>query len=200
MQFSQFLNYYCYFLKVSSFLKENYRISTFLHFIAVVPLPFPFVLRLSFFTRVRVRISFLHVRLLNYVIPFRCEVSERGEVWKLHDIQAGACITFPPNAVTKPVLFRCTLWESTTHFPPLKKDEALVSSVIELTCDDQLSSNFTGEFDEEVTVALSHSASNLKGYEVVIRELVDADNNEWKDLKTRNIWEASGTLPFLQLF
>ncbi len=94
--------------------------------------------------------------------------------------------------MTKPVLLRCTLWQSTTNFPPLKKDEALVSSVIVLTYDDPLSSSFTGDFDEEVTVALSHSACNLKGYEVVIRELVDSDNSEWRDLETTNIWKASG--------
>ena len=142
---------------------------------------------------------YVNVLLPNYMLPFRCEVSETGEVWKLQEILAAACITFPQNAVTKPVLFTCTLWESTTHFPPLKKDEALVSSVIVLTYDDQLSSNFTGEFDKEVTVAISHSACNLKGHEVVIRELVDADNNEWKDLETTNIWQASGRFPLLPL-
>ncbi len=129
------------------------------------------------------------------MIRFRYEVSERGGVWKLQEIQAAACITFPQNAVTKPVLFKCTLWDSSTHFPPLKKGEALVSSVMELTCDDSLSSNFTGDFDKEVTVALSHSASNLKGYEVVIRELVDSDNNDWRDLETTNIWQTSGNYP-----
>ncbi|XP_078368668.1 uncharacterized protein LOC144652516 isoform X2 [Oculina patagonica] len=120
----------------------------------------------------------------------RCEVSERGGVWKLQEIQAAACITFPQNAVTKPVLFMCTLWGSTTNFPPLKKDEALVSRVIVLDYDDALNSNFTGDFDKEVTVALSHSASNLEGYEVVVRELIDPDNNDWKDLKTTNVWKA----------
>ncbi len=135
---------------------------------------------------------FLYVQPLIYAIRFRYEVSERGGVWKLQAIQAAAFITFPENAVAKPVLFRCTLWKFTTNFPPLKKDEALVSSVIVLTYDDPLSSNFTGDFDEEVTVALSHSACNLKGYEVVIRELVDSDNNEWRDLETTNMWQASG--------
>ena len=44
-----------------------------------------------------------------------------------------------------------------------------------------------------VTVALFHSASELKGYELVIKQLVDPDNNEWKDLKTKNVWHSSGT-------
>ncbi|XP_078368659.1 uncharacterized protein LOC144652510 isoform X2 [Oculina patagonica] len=129
----------------------------------------------------------------SYAESERWEISPKGGVWNLHNIQAAACITFPRNAVTKPVLFRCTLWESTTNFPPLKKDEALVSNVIVLTYDNLLSSNFTGDFDKEVTVALCHSATNLQGYEVVIRELVDSDNNDWRDLETTNIWQASDT-------
>ncbi|XP_078368375.1 uncharacterized protein LOC144652233 isoform X3 [Oculina patagonica] len=127
-------------------------------------------------------------------VETRCEVSEKGGIWKLQDIQAAACITFPQNAVTNPVLFKCTIWECTTNFPPLEKDEALVSSVIVLTCDDPLSANFTGDFDKEVTVTLSHCATNLKGYEVVIRELVDPENNNWRDLETTNIWQASADI------
>ena len=42
-------------------------------------------------------------------------------------------------------------------------------------------------------VALLHSASELKGYELVIKQLVDPDNNEWKDLKTKSVWHSSGT-------
>ena len=120
-------------------------------------------------------------------------MGERGTVWRLQDSLA-ACITFPQNAVKASVVFRCIPWQlSTIDFPPLKKNEALVSNVIVLKCDDSLGSDFTGNFDEEVSVALSHSAANLKGYEVVMRELVDSENNEWKDLKTTNIWKASGT-------
>ncbi|KAL9978768.1 hypothetical protein ACROYT_G016323 [Oculina patagonica] len=120
-----------------------------------------------------------------------CEICQKGAVWKLQDIQAAAYITFPQNAVTQAVLFRCTRKESTIHSPPLKKDEALVSNVIELSCDDPSASKFTGKFDEKVSVALCHSAANLKGYEVVIRELIDSDNDEWKDLETTNVWQAS---------
>ena len=43
-----------------------------------------------------------------------------------------------------------------------------------------------------ITVALLHSASNLKGYEVVMKQLIDPENNEWKDLETKNIWHTSG--------
>ena len=44
-----------------------------------------------------------------------------------------------------------------------------------------------------ITVKLSHSALELKGYELVIKQLVDPDNNEWNDLKTKSVWHSSGT-------
>lgn len=78
------------------------------------------------------------------------------------------------------------------EFPPLLKDEELVSDVVQLSYDDPYSCSFTGNFDEKVSVALSHSAVNLRGYEVTIRELVDLDNNEWRDLETTNVWQISG--------
>ena len=123
---------------------------------------------------------------------FRCEINKEGVVWKLQGIQVAACITFPQNAVTQPVLFICTLLEDPMHHPPLKKDEALVSDAIKLSYDDRHRSNFTGNFGKKVSVAFSHSATNLKGYEIVIRELLDSQNNEWRDLETTNTWQASG--------
>ena len=113
-------------------------------------------------------------------------------MWKLQHIQAADYISYLQNAVGKAVLLICTRMKPTIHSSPLKKDEALVSNVIELFCDDPAASNFTGDFEEKVSVALSHSATSLKGYEVVMRELVDSDNNEWKDLEKTNIWQASG--------
>ena len=129
------------------------------------------------------------------VICFRCEVGESGAVWRLQNTMA-ACLTFPQNAVKTTVVFQCILRQSTTDFQPLRKNEALVSNVIVLACDDPLGSEFTGHFDEKVSVALSHSAANLQGYEVVMKELVDTDNNVWKDLKTTNIWKTSGKRQF----
>ena len=126
-------------------------------------------------------------------------MGKSGAIWRLQDTLS-ACVTFPPNAVKSTVVFRCLLWQSTIDFPPLRKNEALVSNVIVLARDDLLRSDFTGTFDEEVSVALSHSATNLKGYEVVMIELVDLDNNEWKDLQTTNIWKASGDCHFVHSF
>ena len=113
-------------------------------------------------------------------------------MWRLQEIPVAARITFPQNAVTQPVWFTCTLLEDPKHLPPLEKDEALVSDVIELSYSDLPGSDFTGDFGEMVSVTLCHSAINLRGYEIVIRELVDSHNNAWRDLKTTSTWQASG--------
>ena len=64
--------------------------------------------------------------------------------------------------------------------------------MIELSHDGPPDLEFSADGDKgNITVALLHSASNLKGYEVVIKQ-VDPEDNEWKDLETTNIWHASG--------
>ena len=65
--------------------------------------------------------------------------------------------------------------------------------MIELSHDGPPDPEFRGDGDKgNITVALLHSASNLKGYEVVIKQLVDPENNEWRELETKNIWHTSG--------
>ena len=64
--------------------------------------------------------------------------------------------------------------------------------MIELSHDDPPDLEFSGDAQESVTVALMHSACNFKGYEVVIKQLVDPENNEWIDLETDNVWHTSG--------
>ncbi|XP_022806861.1 uncharacterized protein LOC111343925 isoform X2 [Stylophora pistillata] len=119
-----------------------------------------------------------------------CLIDKSGALWKLQKIQVAAYIAFSPNAVPTPIWFRCTLLDSTMERLPLGKNEELVSDVIHLSYNESSSSGFTGEFDETVTVALSHSAAKLKGYEVVIGELVDSTKSEWTDLETINVWET----------
>jgi len=69
----------------------------------------------------------------------------------------------------------------------------LVSSVIQLACDDQVGVNFTG-----IKVALSHSATDLGGYELVMKELTDSENNTWKNLNTSDVyWDSAGMLPLI---
>ena len=64
--------------------------------------------------------------------------------------------------------------------------------MIEVSHDGLPDLEFSEDAQLSITVALMHSASDLKGYEVVIKQLVDPENKEWIDLVTKNIWHASG--------
>ena len=90
------------------------------------------------------------------------------------------------------MLITCSLWSPGTLSPPLGSNEALVSNVIELSHDGPPDLEFSGNAQGSITVALMHSASDLKGYEVVIKQLVDRENNEWIDLVTNTFWHTSG--------
>ena len=101
-------------------------------------------------------------------------------------------VTFRPGAIRKPLLISCSLWNPRTFSPPLGSNELLVSNVIQLSHDGLPDLEFSGDPQGSVTVALMHSASNFKGYEVVIKQLVDPENNEWIDLATSTFWHTSG--------
>ena len=90
------------------------------------------------------------------------------------------------------MLIACSLWSPRTLSPPLGSNEVLVSNVIELSHDGPPDVELSGDAQGRVTVALMHSACNLKGYEVVIKQLVDPENNAWIDLETDNVWHTSG--------
>ena len=121
---------------------------------------------------------------------FRGEVSHKGDIWNLQE--AAASVTFGRGAEMKPLLIACSLWSPRTLSPPLGNNEVLVSNVIELSHDGPPDLEFSGDAQGKVTVALMHSACNLKGYEVVIKQLVDPENNEWIDLETHIFWHTSG--------
>ena len=65
--------------------------------------------------------------------------------------------------------------------------------MIELSHDGPPDLEFVENASGSINVALFHSASNFKGYEVVIKQLVDPQYNEWEDLDTKNVWHSSGT-------
>ena len=67
-----------------------------------------------------------------------------------------------------------------------------MSNVIELSHDGPPDLEFSRDAQGSVTVALMHSASNFRGYEVVIKQLVDPENNEWRDLVTNTFLHTSG--------
>ena len=115
-------------------------------------------------------------------------IAGRGFTWDYRE--SGVCIKFSPKSVPEAKLITCSSWRSSAVSLPLEAGESLVSNVIQLSCDDPEGVNFTG-----VTVALSHSASALGGYELVMKELADSENDTWKNLNTTSqTWNSLGML------
>ncbi|XP_022809156.1 uncharacterized protein LOC111346126 isoform X2 [Stylophora pistillata] len=111
-------------------------------------------------------------------------VTEYGCKWNLRE--AAAYVTFHEGAVPKPLFFTGSVWPPTSCCPPIGSDELLVSNVVELSHDGPPDIEFSGG---SITVSLMHSASDLKGYEVVIKQLMDPNGDEWKDLETRYLMD-----------
>lgn len=87
-------------------------------------------------------------------------------------------MTFPPNAVSERTLIVVHRWKSRACSPKVQEHEAVVSNVIEIST----GSDETLEFKADVKLALSHSAPNLHGYELVVFKLTDRDTNEWEEV------------------
>ena len=92
--------------------------------------------------------------------------------------QAGIHLIFPPGAVSESRIFTVCKWNPPFRSPPLFENEAVVSDVIELSLD----SPGDLHFDKTLTLVIPHCASDLKGYEVVIKCFSSGD--EWKDVET----------------
>ena len=93
-------------------------------------------------------------------------------------------LIFPPNAVSEPTSIVVYRWKSSVCSPPLQEHEAIVSNVIELSSfyDQRM------QFNAMVTLSLSHSAPDLRGYEVVIKRQINKETNEWEDVSgTKNL-------------
>lgn len=101
----------------------------------------------------------------------------KGSSWFYREF--GVWITLFSQAVQDPKLITCSLWHPTAVPSPLENDETLVSNIIELACDDPDGVDFS-----EISVALSYSASDLQGHELVMKELTDQEIKTWKELKT----------------
>ena len=103
-------------------------------------------------------------------------MSKRGIYWDLK--QVAAHVTFPADAVSEDRTVTVLRWHPETRSPPLHGNEAIVSDVIELSVD----SPEGLRFNKAVTLVISHCAADLKGYEVVVKMLIDRDSNEWVDI------------------
>ena len=102
-------------------------------------------------------------------------------------------VMIPPKALPTCTEVTCSLWNQQILSPPLGRNEALVSSVMELACGNLPGTEERYEFNVKGKLALSHSASDIKGYELVIKELTNEKTNDWRDLKTRWAWTPSGS-------
>ena len=104
------------------------------------------------------------------------------------------CFSFACRAVRKPTEVTCSLWSPRIRSPSLGPNEIIVSSVVELSLNERPStSKDMKEFHGKVMIAISHSATDLKGYELVVKKLTNEENKDWEDLETRSIWRPSGT-------
>ena len=92
--------------------------------------------------------------------------------------QAGIHLIFPPGAVPENSLSTVRRWNPRFRSPPLFDNEAVVSDVIELSLDSPRALHF----DKTVTLVIPHCASDLKGYEVVVKCFRCDD--DWKVVET----------------
>ena len=97
---------------------------------------------------------------------------------------------FPPEGSVSTV---CR-WNPRFRSPLLFDNEAVVSDVIELSLD----SPGALHFDKPVTLVIPHCASDLKGYEVVVKCFSRGD--EWKDVETADWRTKSGEKTTFSIF
>ena len=110
------------------------------------------------------------------------EVTSEGTSWAFK--QWAVHLMLPPDAVFERTSIVVHRWKYRVRSPPLQEHEAITSNVIEL-------SSLNGQelkFNTKVKLSLSHSATDLKGYELVIKKLIDMETNYWEDVDgTRDI-------------
>ena len=104
------------------------------------------------------------------------EVTSEGTSWAFK--QWAVHLMFPPDAVSEHTSIVVHRWKYSVRSPPLQEHEAITSNVIEL-------SSLNGQelnFNTNVKLSLSHSATDLQGYELVIKKLIDKETNNWEDV------------------
>ena len=122
--------------------------------------------------------------------------SEGIQHWPIKRL--GVNVMFPPDAVSEPTSMVVHRWENSVRSPPLQEHEAITSNVIELFA----MARQGLKFNTKVKLSLSHSATELRGYELVIKKLIDKETNIWEDLEgTIDIRCREGIEnPFIQWF
>ena len=115
------------------------------------------------------------------------EVTSGGNSWAFK--QWGVHLMFPPGAVSEHTSIMVHRWKYSVRSPRLQGHEAITSNVIELY-------SLNGQelkFNTKVKLSLSHSATDLQGYELVMKTLIDKEKNYWEDVDgTRDIRCSQG--------
>ena len=104
------------------------------------------------------------------------EVTRKGTSWAFE--QWAVHLMLPPDAVSERTSIVVRRRKYCLCSPPLQEHEAITSNVIELSC-------LNGQelkFNAMVKLSLSHSATDLQGYELVIKKLTDKETNNWEDV------------------
>ena len=126
----------------------------------------------------------------NVEIFFNCRriVTSEGTNWAIK--QLGVHLMFPPNTVSEPTPIMVQRWKCSVTSPPLQEHEAITSNIIKLSSIDSQGV----KFNTKVKLSLSHSATNLRGYELVIKKVTDKETNKWEDLDgTKDMRSLEGT-------
>ena len=109
-------------------------------------------------------------------------VTSEGTSWAFK--QWGIHLILPPDAVSERTSIVVRRWKDSVCSPPLQEHEAITSNVIELS----FMNGPDLKFNNKVKLSLSHSATDLQGYELVIKKLIDKETNNWQDMDgTRSI-------------
>ena len=105
------------------------------------------------------------------------EVTSEGTSWAFE--QWAVHLMLPPDAVSERTSIVVRRRKYSVRSPPLQEHEAITSNVIELSC-------LNGQelkFNTMVKLSLSHSTTELQGYELVIKKLIDKETNNWEDVR-----------------
>ena len=96
---------------------------------------------------------------------------------------------FPSNAVSEPTIILVQRRKYSVTSLPVEEHEAITSNVIKLSSIDSQGV----KFNTKVKLSLSYSATNLRGYELVIKQLTDKEMNKWEDVDgTKDIRSLEG--------
>lgn len=83
----------------------------------------------------------------------------------------------------------CLLWSLRIWLLFFGLNEIIVSNVVEFFLDGWLLIfKDMKEFNGKVMIVILYSVIDLKGYELVVKKLINDENKDWEDLEIRSIW------------